>query len=233
MRKFTHIATLLAVAVLLCTSCTHHSCSLTTALAELNSALEMRQNYSALKEQHIEFKREALRSPNLSYEEQIATTQSLIDEYNKYQLDSVIVWLYRGVELATSHNDSRKADALRLRIVEHYSMAGFYSEAGSILATIDTLGMTNEELRLFYRAAHSYHREMREYSADPRAKSHSAQKEQYYIDRLIATESDPIEQHKLLCTKFGNLSDWENITKELDIVLPTLSPNTQEFAYFS
>lgn len=233
MRKFTHIATLLALMVLICTSCSDHSCMQTAALEELDNALKMRQHYSALREQHIDFKREALSKPNLSYKEHITTVQSLIDEYNKYQLDSVIVWLYRGVELATSHNDSRKADALRLRIVEHYSMAGFYSEAGSILASIDTLRMNGEELRLFYRAAHSYHREQREYSADPRIKSHSAQLEQYYIDRLIATESDPIEQHKLLCTKFGNLSDWDNITKELDIVLPTLSPNTQEFAYFS
>ena len=233
MKKISYIALLLVAAVLLCTSCTHHSCSLTTALAELNSALAMRQNYASLKEQHIAIKREALGKPTLSYEEQISTIESLIDEYNKYQLDSTIVWLNRGVELATLHNDKSKADALHLRIVELYSMAGFYSEAGSILAAIDTLGMSDKELRLFYRAAHSYHREMREYSADPRAKSLSAQLEQYYIDQLITTESDPIEQHKLLCTKFSNLSDWENTSKELDIVLPTLSPNTQEFAYFS
>ncbi len=233
MKNFIKIFVISAIVAMLCISCSNYSDALTIALSELDSALDMRQHNTLLKEQHIELRREALNQPNLSYGEQMVTIQSLVDEYHKYQLDSIIVWLNRGIELADSHNDRHKAKALRLHIVEHYSMAGFYSDAGSILNAIDTLGMSDKELQLFYRVAHSYHRELREYSADPKVKARSAQLEQYYIDRLISTESDPIEQHKLLCTKYSNLSDWENLTKELDIVLPTLSPNTQEFAYYS
>lgn len=216
-----------------CASCSKSSDSLDVALAELDKAIAMRPHYSQLKEERIAFERATIANHTLPYSEHIATIELLIDEYNKYQLDSIIVWLGRGIELAEAEGDSHTADRLRLRNVEYYTMAGFYSEAASLLGSIDTLGMTQSDLRHYYRAAHSHHREMREYSADANAKALSARLEQHYIDRLVATESDTLEQHKLLCTKYGNLFDWENLSRELEIVIPTLSPNKQEFAYFS
>lgn len=217
----------------LATSCSQYTKPLAQALDELDGAIELRSEYTQLKEERIAFKRKALNNATIPYAERMEIIETLIEEYNKYQLDSIIVWLGRGIDLANSHNDSHKAEALRLHLVEYYTMAGFYSEAASILNSIDTLGMSGEELRLYYRAAHAHHREMREYSADAETKTLSAQLEQHYIDRLIATESDSLERHKLLCTKFGNTFDWESLERELEIVLPTLSPSSQEFAYFS
>lgn len=229
----TILLTLLALCGLLCTSCTSNHSTLDSALSELDKAISMRQHYSQLKEERIAFEREKIANHNLSYAEHIATIETLVEHYNKYQLDSTITWLDRGIDLADSHGDSHKSNELRLRIAEYYTMAGFYSEAASLLGLTDTLRMTPEELRLFYRVAHSHHREMRVYTADQRAQAHSAQLEQYYIDKLIATESDTLEQHKLLCTKYSNLADWDSVARELEIILPTLSPNKQEFAYFS
>lgn len=231
-RKLT-IPTLLVAVVALLNSCSPAPDALDVAFGELDKAIAMRQHYSQLKEERIAFERERITNHTLPYKEHLATIELLVGEYNKYQLDSIIVWLGRGIELAEAEGDRHTADRLTLRNVEYYTMAGFYSEAASLLASIDTLGMTPEELRHYYRAAHSHHRELREYSADPRTKALSARLEQHYIDRLIATESDTLEQHKLLCTKYSNLSDWENLSRELEIVLPTLSPNKQEFAYFS
>lgn len=226
-------SSLLVALAMLCTACSTNSDSLNEALTELDQAIAMRPHYSKFKEERIAFERATIANHTLSYTEHIATIELLIDEYNKYQLDSILVWLGRGIELAEAEGDRLTADRLRLRNVEYFAMAGFYSEAASLLGSIDTLAMTPEQLRHYYRVAHSHHRELREYSADANAKALSARLEQYYIDRLIATESNALEQHKLLCTKYSNLSDWENLSRELDIVLPTLSPNKQEFAYFS
>lgn len=220
--------------MLFATACnTPKSDSLAVALSELDAAISLRENYTQLKERRIALKRAALDSEDLSYEERQTIIGSLVDEYTKYQLDSTLVWLERATEIATRAGDSRRARSLRLRTLELYSTAGFYSEAAAILNSTDTLHMSPEEKRQYYRAAHAYHREVREYSADDRTQARSKQLEEYYIDRLINTESDTLARHKLLCTKYSNTSNWEGMSRELDIIMPTLSPVEQEFALYS
>lgn len=234
MKRTTISYILFACAMLFATACnTPESDSLAEALGELDAAISLRDNYSQLKERRIALKRAALDSEDLSYEERQTIIESLVDEYTKYQLDSTLVWLERATDIATRAGDSRRASSLRLRRVELYSTAGFYSEAAALLHSIDTLRMSPEERRQYYRAAHAYHREVREYSADSHTQARSKQWEEYYIDRLIATESDTLAKHKLLCTKYSNISYWEGMSHELDIILPTLSPVEQEFALYS
>lgn len=220
--------------MLFATACnTPKSDTLTVALGELDAAISLRENYTQLKERRIALKRAALDSEDLSYEERLTIIGSLVDEYTKYQLDSTLVWLDRATEIATKAGDSRRAHSLRLRTLELYSTAGFYSEAAALLNSTDTLRMSPAEMRQYYRAAHAYHREMREYSADDHTQARSKQLEEYYIDRLIATESDTLARHKLLCIKYSNTSYWEGVNRELDIIMPTLSPVEQEFALYS
>lgn len=206
---------------------------LNVALLELDKAIGLRTELSALKNERIALNRKALERNTLSYEERMEIMEELIDEYDKYQLDSTIQWTWRAIDLATQHNDHKKAEQLRLRTSQIYSAAGFYGEAEAILRTTDTLSMTPEERRNYYRAAHAYYRELREYSAENIIKESSAKMEEIFMSRLITTESDPLERHKLLCIKYSNISDWEGMARELEQILPTLSPESQEFALYS
>ncbi len=218
---------------LLNTACNKQQSELSVALSELDSAIGMRQEFIELKEERIAFLRSAVRAGSLTYQQRMDIIEQLVGEYDKYQLDSTILWLQRGVEIANKNNKHKDAEALLLRTSALYSAAGFYNEAYTILESIDTLDMTPAEKRVYYRTAHSYHREMREYSAAADIKEQSAAKEAYYIDRLIATEPDSLERRKLTLVKYGNLSDWEGMESELEHILPTLSPDSQEFAFYS
>lgn len=204
-----------------------------TAIQELDRAITLRTEAIALKNERIAFKSTALNNPNLSYQQRMKMMEELIDEYNKYQLDSIIHWTWRAIDLATQHNDHKRAVQLRLRTSQLYSAAGFYGEAEALLRRTDTLRMTPEEIRNYYKAAHSYYRELREYSAENLIKENSARMEEHYIDRLIATESDTLERHKLLCIKHTNNANWEGVAHELQFILPTLSPESREFALYS
>lgn len=206
---------------------------LNVALQELDKAIGLRSELTALKNERIALKRNALEGSNLSYGQRMEIMEELIDEYDKYQLDSTIQWTWRAIELASRHNDHKRAQELRLRTSSLYSSAGFYGEAEAILRSIDTLAMSPEERRGYYEAAHSYYREMREYSAENLIKENSARMEEHYMNRLIATEKDSLERHKLLCIKYSNISDWEGMARELEYILPTLSPESQEFALYS
>ena len=234
MKRFTIGYILFACAMLFATACnTPKEDSLAVALSELDAAISLRENYTQLKERRIALKRAALGSENISYEERLSIIESLVDEYTKYQLDSTLVWLDRATEVATTAGDSRRMRSFKLRTLELYSTAGFYGDAAAILHSIDTLRMSPAEKRQYYRAAHTYHRERREYSADAQTQARSKQREEYYIDRLIATESDTLAKHKLLCTKYSNTYDWEGMSRELEVIMPTLSPVEQEFALYS
>lgn len=237
-RTTIHRGLLLAVAlfVILLAGCAPKSKGereLATALAELEEAIAMRDGFADLKRQRIEFHRSTLESQPLSYEQKMGVIDDLIGEYYKYQLDSTIAWMNRGISLAVEHHDRIGADALRMRIGQLYATAGFYNEAEDMLHSVDTTTMQPAQLRLYYMAAHSYFREAREYSPENHIKTMAAKKEEYYITRLIATENDVLERSKLLCTKYGNAFDWNALSGELEKIMPTLSPDEQEFAYFS
>lgn len=230
---FRHIGLLTLVALLAISCNQSNKYHFDEILAELDESLDMREYYSQLKEQRIELKKSSLLTYATTYKERMGVIEDLVGEYEKYQLDSTLVWINRGISLALKNGDTRKADALRLRMLDIYSKGGFYNEATAILGSIDTLNFSEEEMRMYYHAAHSHHRELREYSADPKQKALSGRLEEYYIDRLIATEKDSLARHKLLCNKYSNKFDWEGMARELDIILPTLSPESQEFAYYS
>lgn len=225
---------LVAICAICAVSCQNQQESqLDVALGELDSAINMRGEYIALKEERIDFLRSAVRAGSLSYEQRMDIIEQLVDEYDKYQLDSTILWLQRGAEIATNHQRHKDATALKLRTSNLYSAAGFYNEAYTLLMGVDTLKMTPEEKKLYYKTAHTYHREMREYAATSNIQELSATMENYYIDRLIATECDTLERHKLQLIKYSNIPDWEGMAQELTHILPTLSPDSQEFAYYS
>lgn len=232
--KHSKLYTPIVVLTLLIVSCNSApKDELNQALTKLDEAIALREDVATLKQEHINLNISVLDNKHLTYSQRIEMVEDLIDLYDKYQLDSTLMWLHHGITLAEKNNDSKRATSLKLKTSKMYSAAGFYDEANMLLMGEDTTKMDAETIRDYYLAAHSYHREMREYSPSTSIKTHSAQREEYYMDRLIATETDSLEKHKLLCTKYGNLSDWDNLSKELDIVLPTLSPESEEFAYYS
>ena len=224
---------LLAVVSLTAACSAEPQSELDLALQELDKAIALRPQAIELKKERIEFNRAALANDNLAYRQIMEIMEGLIDEYDKYQLDSTIQWTWRAIDLATRRNDHKRADELRLRTSKLYSAAGFYGEAEAILRSIDTLAMSPAEIRNYYTAAHSYYRETREYSADTHIQQQSAKKEEYYINRLIDTEGDWFEKHKLLCIKFSNTSRWEEMSRELEFILPALSPDSRDFALYS
>ncbi len=220
--------------LLLVTACsTEPQSELDLALQELDKAIALRPQAIELKNERIEFNRTALANENLAYRQIMEIMEGMIDEYDKYQLDSTIQWTWRAIELATRRGDHKRTDELRLRTSRLYSAAGFYGEAEAILHSIDTLAMSQSEIRNYYVTAHSYYREMREYSADTHIQQQSAQKEEYYINRLIDTEGDWFEKHKLLCVKYTNTQNWEAMSRELEFILPALSPDSRDFALYS
>ena len=235
MQKTTLYALCVALATLMITT----SCSsqpkdeLDKAIESLEGALALRSDVASLKEEHIDIHKRTLAVQGLSYSQQMEHIDAIVKLYNKYQLDSVLVWLNHGTRLAAKNGDSNKVAQLRLHTSQKYSAAGFYDEAYEILSSIDTTRLTEKTEKAYYQAAHSYHREMREYSPDAAIKERSALKEDYYINKLIDFEGDYIEKHKLLCIKYANNSDWEALTRELKIVLPSLAPDSQDFALFS
>lgn len=237
LRTYLPLLLLLTLSALSLGSCrSNHSDTesrLDTELRQLDKAIEMRGEIEKLKLQRIELRTSALSLGSLSYEEQIESIDGIIEEYRKYQLDSTLTWITRGRELADLNGDKERSDIYTLLSSQLYSAAGFYNEAAIALESVDTLTLSPKALKAYYMAAHSYHRENREYSANQQLRSLSAQLELYYIDRLEECETDSLERHKILCTKHSNLGDWERVDAELQVILPSLSPEEQEFAYFS
>lgn len=225
---------LVTIATLLTVACTpSHEGELQQALDRLDEALMLRGDVAKIKDAHIAIHRTALENKSLSYEQQLFNVEKLIDLYYKYQLDSTIVWLQRGVTLASQAGDTAQKDGFKLQTSYIYSTAGLYDEASSLLQSIDTTRLNSETLELYYAAQHSYNRELREYSPDPTIREQATNLEKYYMDLLIGHESDSLERHKYLCVKYSNLGEWEKVPNELDHILPTLDPESQEFAYYT
>lgn len=223
-----------ALLALLTTACSSQpKDELDKAIENLENAIALRNDVASLKEEHIDIHKRTLDIEGLDYPQKMEHIEAIVGLYDKYQLDSTLVWLNHGIRLSEKSGDGDKVAQLRLHTSQKYSAAGFYDEAYEMLLSVDTTQLSPKTQQAYYLAAHSYHREMREYSPDKTIRERSAHKEVYYIDRLIDSEDDYIEKHKLLCTKYSNNSDWEALTEELEIVLPTLSPDSQDFAYFS
>lgn len=232
-QHLSHTLTALFI-VLLAVGCTHpESSTLSEALRQLDKAIALRNDVAEIKETKIEVRRGSLRETNLTYAQRIELVEEIIEEYSKYQLDSTITWLEQGIALARKNNDHKRVNLLTLQASKFYSAAGFYNEAATTLDSVDTLTMDTDERMAYYLAAYSFNRETREYSPNKQLRQQAAQKEHYYINRLVDTATDSLERHKLLCTKYFNESNWEAMNHELDHILPTLSPDEQEFAYFS
>lgn len=70
---------------------------LNVALQELDKAIGIRSELTALKNERIALKRKALEGSNLSYGQRMEIMEELIDEYDKYQLDSTIQWTWRAI----------------------------------------------------------------------------------------------------------------------------------------
>lgn len=225
---------LVTIATLLSVACTpSHEGDLQQALDRLDEALILRGDVAEIKDAHIAIHRTTLENKSLSYEQQLFNVEKLIGLYYKYQLDSTIVWLQRGITLASQAGDTAQKDSFKLQTSYIYSTAGLYDEASSLLQSVDTTRLNSATLELYYAAQHSYNRELREYSPDPTIREHATNLEEYYMNLLIGLESDSLERHKYLCVKYCNLGKWEKVPNELDHILPILDPDSQEFAYYT
>lgn len=217
--------TLVAIASAGCTC----SSPTTQVLEELDQALEQRNIYTQAKQRHIDELKQLYDSCT-SPEQQYSIAAKIAEEYRTYQLDSTLVWKAITAQKAEQMNYPNGQQAARLEMVELYATAGFYAEAEALFNSFDTTALAPELEKNFCRAAHAYHREMREYSISNSVKEASRKAENYYINRLVELAESQSERQQMLCFKYVNSNQMDKAAEQIDLLLPTLKPDEHDFA---
>lgn len=121
------------------------------ALRELNDAVKNKQRYVSEKEDKIESIKKDL-TEDISLLQEYHMNENLCREYQKFKLDSAILYAKRNIEIANVLNDKALFYPARIQLALLYSSSGKYRECEIILKSIDKKVLPDKTLSLYYEA---------------------------------------------------------------------------------
>ena len=118
----------------------------------LDQTIANKASFVLEKDRNIEKVKQMFKADSLSAEQEYEINLKLYQEYQKYILDSAVVYVERNLEIARSLKSARKIYQSLLQLAPLYSFSGKYIESQTILESIDPSQLPKDMLSKYYEA---------------------------------------------------------------------------------
>lgn len=170
-----------------------------TLLDRLTSELLKSDEYAALKEARIASMRGVTYTPHISERQIYDIHMSIIDEYQVYQFDSTLNYLYWNLGIARDLKDDFRIGQTLIQLGKIHATAGYYFEASSFLSKqLDTVNLDDRLLIPYYDAQHRLNYEMELYAKNDEIANLWHKTAVYYRDRLFELLEPDSYQYRML-----------------------------------
>lgn len=193
----------------------------------LKIELAKKDYYANKKEERIKQIKRSLLPKDISIEDRYNTNYLLYTEYEKYQIDSAIVYLKKNIEIAETEKNKDWLIESQLLLSPLYSTKGLYIDALKILDNLSKQNLTNKQKTFLYKGYSLLYR----HYAQSSGVSSIYIKSDLYKDSLIMTLDTNSLEYKIEHIQL-DLNEIKNIEKNrtaLFELLPKLDPNTKEY----
>lgn len=117
--------------------------------ARIDDAIANQQHYKNAKERHIKLMKRNL-SDAANDHERLQWLDSIYFDYSTYRYDSASVYVDKGLKLAESIGDTYYIIQNKINRATVLSVGGFYSQAESLLQSIDASKLQGKQLQYYY-----------------------------------------------------------------------------------
>lgn len=117
--------------------------------ARIDDAIANQQHYKNAKERHIKLMKRNL-SDAANDHERLQWLDSIYFDYSTYRYDSASVYVDKGLKLAESIGDTYYIIQNKINRATVLSVGGFYSQAESLLQSIDASKLHGKQLQYYY-----------------------------------------------------------------------------------
>lgn len=117
--------------------------------ARIDDAIACQQRYKNAKERHIKLMKRNL-SDAANDHERLQWLDSIYFDYSTYRYDSASVYVDKGLKLAESIGDTYYIIQNKINRATVLSVGGFYSQAESLLQSIDASKLQGKQLQYYY-----------------------------------------------------------------------------------
>lgn len=206
--------------------------STTSLLDRLNSALAHNDEFASMKEARIASLRGILCAPHVTDAQIYDINVSIVDEYDIYQFDSTLNYLYWNLGIGRTLDNRQMIDRALIGLGRIHATAGYYLEADSFLnVQLDTAGLDRQMLILYYQAQNRLNYEMYRYAKSPAVAGASLGKAAYYRGKLFKLLSvDSFEYRMLRVQELMERNDPERALKPALAALECAPTDSREYS---
>lgn len=163
----------------------------------LDSIIEERSTYDAMKQKHIdELKKELLYATD--DKELYNIYRSLFGEYRSYRMDSALWVANQRLAIAERLGEPGSINSSSINVAEILAGGGMYKEALDILEVVGKRGVDNIRKPYYYHIYHSTYTLMAGYAFSEKEKKYYRQKTNEYKDSLLSINLPESLNYKII-----------------------------------
>lgn len=204
-----------------------HAINLDMLKDSLNKTIDHKQSFVLQKEKRINGIKNTLQNNALSKEQIYNLNTALYKEYQKFNIDSAIVYVQRNIHIAQTTRQKEKLYEMQLALSQLYALCGMYRESENILNHIPSKELPTRLLASYYYA---YMQFSEYYSASVPNSQRTFQQYETYRDSFL-TYVDPVlfdSQTFKIGQKLA--TNPQQAEKELKPLLAMEKPGTSHYA---
>lgn len=152
--------------------------------ARIDDAIANQQHYKNAKERHIKLMKRNL-SDAANDHERLQWLDSTYFDYSTYRYDSASVYVDKGLKLAESIGDTYYSIQNKINRATVLSVGGFYSQAESLLQSIDASKLQGKQLQYYYFTYAWLYNYWRAFAANSEFAADFLEKKKHYIQLTL------------------------------------------------
>lgn len=152
--------------------------------ARIDDAIANQQHYKNAKERHIKLMKRNL-SDAANDHERLQWLDSIYFDYSTYRYDSASVYVDKGLKLAESIGDTYYIIQNKINRATVLSVGGFYSQAESLLQSIDASKLQGKQLQYYYFTYAWLYNYWRAFAANSEFAADFLEKKKHYIQLTL------------------------------------------------
>lgn len=206
-------------------------------LDRLDSALAHSEEFASMRLARVASMRKMQLTPHITDEQLYDLNETIAREFEVFQFDSTINYLYWNLGIARELHDQHKIDQSIIALGRVHATAGYYLDANNMLnVQLDTLTLDQDLLDDYYWAQYRLNNKLYIEAENFSPESLVARRMQYYRDRLLETLSiNSFEYRILRVEQFferGEVDKAERVLAEMTEDYNTESQEQSIVAYY-
>lgn len=194
--------------------------STVSLLDRLDSALAHSDEFASMRLARVASMRKMQESPHITDEQLYDLNEAIAREFEVFQFDSTINYLYWNLGIARELHDQYKVDQSIIALGRVHATAGYYLDANNMLnIQLDTVRLNPNLLDEYYWAQYCLNNQMYSEAENPSSMGVVAQRLKYYRKRLLEILSiNSFEYRILRVSQFlerGELDKAERVLVEM------------------